>query len=483
MTEMYKKYLDVQREYFEAFVLIQLGDFYEIMGPKAQEAAPLLNMTLTRRNVGVDEHGVPMMGFPCHTADTNIEKLLTVRDVVVLDDGEPKLIKKPEEPKPLNDHKAREHALLSASSAARWLTCPPSAIAAEAYPNQETEFTKEGTQAHEVAEAVANMVDPRGSWDLYDHLRVKYGCDVEMIDCAMSYRDYIEEQKKSNDALVLLEQRVDFSPWVPDGFGTCDCIIIHGDTLTIIDYKYGVGVAVSAKDNPQMKLYALGALNDFGIAYDVTKVEMHIFQPRINNVSADSLTVEELLTWAEKTVKPIAQKAAKGKGSYKPSEHCKFCPHAGKCRALTKLCTEYVETHSLRVAVPVLTPHEVAEVLAMEPIINLWLKRVKDQAMTTMLNGGEVPGYKIVEGRQGLRKWSDELQVVETLKAAGYNWEDFTKTELLSPAAMDKALGKKKVAELLPDFIERAQGAPVIAPESDKRPAYNRLAEAQKDFE
>ncbi len=480
MTEIYKKYLKIQQEHVDAFVLMRLGDFYEIMGPKAQEAAPILDMTLTKRGVGVDEHGVPMIGFPSCTADVNIGKLLTVRDVVVDDgDGELKLIKQPEKAKPLNDHNSRAHALLSASSAARWLTCPPSAVAAEAYPNQDTDFTKEGTLAHEVAELFARHPDINTA-DLVAELG---GADREMIDCAIEYRAYIEEQKKDNDALVLLEQRVDFSPWVPDGFGTCDCIIIQGDTLTIIDYKYGVGVAVSAKDNPQMKLYALGALNDYGIAYDVKKIEMHIFQPRINNVSADSLTVDELMAWAEKTVKPIAQKAAKGKGTYQPSEHCKFCPHAGKCRALTKLCTEYVETHSLRVAVPVLAPHEVAEVLAMEPSINLWLKRVKDQAMTTMMNGGEVPGWKIVEGRQGLRKWSDELKVVETLKAAGFNWEDFTKTELLSPAAMDKAIGKKKVAELLPDFIERATGAPVIAPESDKRPVFNRLAEAQKDFE
>ena len=475
MSKLFIYYMKHQRQHLDAFVLLRLGDFYEVMGEKAKEAAELLDLTLTGRDVGEGER-VPMVGFPVSVAEQYIEKLLTVRDVVKIEDeGRVEVVKKPEEQKPLNDHSARAHALLSASSAARWLTCPPSAVAAEAYPNQETEFTKEGTLAHEVAEFVA-----RGALGIRGQFP---DATAEMVDCAQDYTAYIEEQKTDNDALVLLEQRVDFSPWVPDGFGTCDCIIIHGDTLTIIDYKYGVGVAVSAKDNPQMKLYALGALNDYGIAYDVKKVEMHIFQPRINNVSADSLTVDELMTWAEKTVKPIAQKAAKGKGTYQPSEHCKFCPHAGKCRALTKLCTEYVETHSLRVAVPVLAPHEVAEVLAMEPIISLWMKRVKDQAMTTMMNGGEVPGWKIVEGRQGLRKWNNELKVVETLKAAGFNWEEFTKTELLSPAAMDKAIGKKKVAELLPDFIDRAAGAPVIAPESDKRPTFNRLAEAQKDFE
>ena len=377
------------------------------------------------------------------------------------------------------NHKERAHALLSASSSERWLNCPPSAVASEAYPNPDTEFTREGTLAHEVAETVARRyIEHAPAPETYADT-----VDAEMLSCAIDYAEYIQEHIKSDKVVVLLEQKVDFSPWVPDGFGTCDCIIIQDDTLTIIDYKYGVGVPVSAKDNPQMKLYALGALNDFGFAYDVSKVEMHIFQPRINNISVDSITVEELEAWATKVVKPTAEKASKGKGDYKPGGHCKFCPHAGRCRALTKTCTEYVETHSLRVAVPVLAPHEVAEVLQMEPLISLWLKRIKDQAMTTMLNGDSVPGWKIVEGKQGNRKWKDELEVAKALEAAGYSKEDITETKLLSPAAMDKALGKKTVAELLADHIDRAQGSPVIAPETDKRPTYDRLAEAQKDFD
>ena len=363
----------------------------------------------------------------------------------------------------MKDHKSRDHALLSASSAHRWLACPPSAVAAEAYPAQDTDFTREGTLAHQVAEVYA-----RGG-------RTMAAAEItqEMIDCAEGYRDYIQEQIKSDDAVVLLEQRVDFSPWVPDGFGTCDCIIIQGDVLTIIDYKYGVGVPVKAEGNPQMKLYALGALNDFGIAYDVNRVEMHIHQPRLNNISDCSLMVEDLMEWAEKDVKPVAELASKGEGAHAPGEWCKFCPHAGRCRALTELCTEYVETHSLRVAVPVLAPHEVAEVLAMEPLISLWLKRVKAQAMTTLLDGGEVPGYKVVEGRSS-REWVDENRVAARLEAADYSLEEYTKLELLSPAAMEKALGKKKVAELLTDLIEKKAGSPTIALASDKRPAYNR---------
>ena len=204
-------------------------------------------------------------------------------------------------------HEERAHALLSASSSHRWLACPASAVAAEAYPNPDTEFTREGTQAHEVAEEVARerlgLVPNYYTWD--------EDINTEMADCAKAYADYIQEQMKSDDAVVLLEQRVDFSPWVPEGFGTCDCIIIQADTMTVIDYKYGQGVPVSAVDNPQLKLYALGALNDYGFAYDVKKVEVHIYQPRINNISDDAMTVDELMTWAEKTVKPTAEKAAK----------------------------------------------------------------------------------------------------------------------------------------------------------------------------
>lgn len=375
------------------------------------------------------------------------------------------------------NHSERAHALLSASSAHRWLECPPSAVANEAYPNQDTAFTQEGTTAHEVAEMIARA-HLFGTPIEYDRTATH-----EMSECAHEYADYIEEHKKSNDAIVLLEQRVDFSPWVPDGFGTCDCIIIQDDTLTIIDYKYGQGVAVSATDNPQMKLYALGAMNDYGIALDVKKIELHIFQPRLNNISTDSLTVEELMEWAEKTVKPIAEKAIQGKGKYAPGEHCRFCQHAGKCRALTKLCTEYLDTHGLRVALPVLAPHEVADVLRMEPMVTLWLKKVKEQAMTTLMNGEELPGYKLVEGKLGNRKWRSENAVLTILTGAGYTKEEITETKVLSPSQMDKAIGKKKAAELLEEYIERSPGAPTIAPIHDKRPAYDRLAEAQKDFE
>lgn len=377
-------------------------------------------------------------------------------------------------------HKERAHALLSASSSNRWLACPPSAVANEAYPDQETTFAHEGTTAHEVAEIIARArIEGRPEPTMQE---LPEGATREMVECAREYADYIEEQKQSNDAKVLLEVRVDFSPWVPEGFGTCDCLIIQDKTLTVIDYKYGQGVQVEAENNSQLRLYALGAMNDYGQVLGIEQIEMHIFQPRLNNIQKDGLTVEELMTWANKTVLPTASKAAKGKGKYQPGEHCRFCQHAGRCRALTRLCTEHLETHGLRVTLPVLAPHEVADVLRMEPMVSLWLKKVREQAMATLMSGEEIPGYKLVEGRLGNRKWKDEAAVAATL-APFYSREEYTETKLLTPSQLDKVIGKKRVAELLDGLIDRAQGAPTIAPESDKRPAYDRVAEAQKDFE
>ena len=369
----------------------------------------------------------------------------------------------------LNDHKSRAHALLSASSSHRWLECPPSAIVAEAYPAQDTEFTREGTLAHEVAEQIAQarLVNQLTFANWED------GVDKEMVDCAEAYADYIQEKIRGDQKLTLLEQRVDFHEWVPDGFGTADCIIIQGDVMDVIDYKYGKGVAVSAEDNPQMKLYGLGALYDYGFLADVQKVRLHIFQPRINNVSVYELSADDLLKWGDEVVKPVAALAAEGKGDYKAGNHCKFCPHAGRCRELTKACTVAIDfMGGVTREIQTLAPFEVAMILKQEPLISLWLKRVHDQALSTMLAGETVPGYKVVAGR-GSRGWACDIDVAKILEDSGYNQEDYTETKLLSVAQMEKAIGKKKVAELLGGQILSHTGAPTIATEKDRRPAYN----------
>lgn len=365
------------------------------------------------------------------------------------------------------DHSSRAHALLSASSAHRWLACPPSAVAQELYPpGKPSEHALEGTLAHEVAEIVASAALNKPFADL------PKGHTQEMIDHANSYADYILELITDPNALVLLEQRVDFSPWVPDGFGTADCIIIQGKTMDVIDYKYGKGVEVSAKDNPQEMLYGLGALNDYGFAYDIEKVRLHIFQPRIGNISVDEHATEDLMAFGREARK-TAVLAARGEGEYNAGLHCRWCAHAGKCPKLAETCSRYVQHHDLRIRVPELPPFELATILEAEPLITLWLKRVKETALNGMLNGEHIPGYKVVEGKAGNRKWADEIEAFKALEAAGLSTEDITETKLLSPSALEKSIGKKRVAELVADHIERAPGSPIIVSETDKRPDYN----------
>ena len=368
------------------------------------------------------------------------------------------------------DHASRAHALLSASSSARWLACPPSAVAASMYESADTDFTREGTLAHEVAEQIARgkPVDPYGD------------ITPEMVRCAEAYRDYIQELIVDDAAVVLLEQRVDFSPWAPDGFGTCDCLIIQGHRLDVVDYKYGQGVPVSAVENSQMRLYGLGALNDFGAIYDIREVVLHIFQPRINNVSSWATDNIDLRAWGEE-IQPAAFDAAAGRGEMCAGEHCRFCPHAGKCPALAAACTRLVNVNGGPVAVPELEPWMVADILKAEPMISAWLKSVKDRALAAMLNGDEIPGYKVVEGR-GSRAWSDEKVVIDRLEDSHYEPEEFLKIELLSPAALEKSIGKKQVAELCGPLIVSKPGNPTVAPESDKRKPFDPLAAARNDF-
>jgi hypothetical protein len=392
------------------------------------------------------------------------------------------------------DHSSRAHAVLSASSSARWLKCPPSAVAATMYPNTATEYTREGTLAHQVAEAVADWDDlaidiaaTYGTLESYMDFKIREEdreeVTQEMIECAKAYADYIDELITDENAVVLLEQRLDLTPWVPEGFGTGDCIIIQGNRLDVVDYKYGKGVAVSAVDNSQMRLYALGALNEFGEIYEIHEVGMHIFQPRINNISVDVLKIDDLIFWGE-GVKPIAKLAAEGKGDACSGEHCRFCPHAGSCPTLAGDCMKVVNITGGKAAVPTLAPWMIADILKQESVISAWLKAVKDRALTQLLNGEEIPGFKVVEGR-GSRDWLEESQVIDRLAVdGGYSKEQImTQPELLSPAALEKSIGKKKVAELVGTLIVSKPGNPTIAPESDKRKPFDRLAEAKKDFE
>lgn len=377
----------------------------------------------------------------------------------------------------LNDHKARAHAVCSASASHRWLACTPSARLAEQYPSQETAFTREGTLAHEIAELYASG----GAYDLTCPANPDPEVTVEMVRCAEDYRDYIQGLC-TDETSVLLEQRIDFSNVVPQGFGTADCILMTGSVMDVIDYKYGAGVAVSAEKNPQMMLYGIGALNAYGFVYDIETVRLHIFQPRMGNVSVYELPVSELEEFGQ-YVSGRAQLAIEGKGELVAGEHCRFCPHAGHCAMLAitsvKSCSKAGE---IAPDYTTLSAAEVAEMLKLEPVISGWLKKLKESALVDLQNGVAIPGYKVVEGKLGNRKWTDELAVAAALDAAGVAREDYTTVELLSPAAMDKALGKKRAAELLTGYIDRAPGAPTLAPETDKRPALDKNVQAAEDF-
>jgi hypothetical protein len=376
------------------------------------------------------------------------------------------------------------HALLSASGAAKWLSCPPSARLEEKFPNTSSEYAKEGTVAHALAEMSArynlNDISKRELNAQKKKLLAtedgKKFYNEEMQEHAIAYAELIynklqEAKERSEDAFAELEVKVDFSEWVPEGFGTCDCNIIADDWLEIIDLKYGKGHRVEAAGNPQMRLYALGAITHYGMLYDIKNVRMTIYQPRLSGVqSSDEITVEELMQWAEEVVKPTAELAFKGEGEFAPSETaCKFCRAKEQCKA------RYEKNLALfdeAVDPLLITPEEAGEVLEKAGDIKAWLTDLENFVQSTILSGTPVSGWKIVEGRSN-RVITDSGKALAAFKEAGYEEAVLYKApELITLTQMEKDFGKKKVAEILGSLITKPQGKPTLAPESDKRPEF-----------
>ena len=370
-----------------------------------------------------------------------------------------------------------KHAILSASGAHRWMNCTPSARLELEFDDNSGEAAAEGTAAHALSEhklRKALRMRSKKPVSPYD--------SVEMDNYTDGYVEFVLEviaqaKQACSDPLILIEQRLDFSKYVPDGFGTGDCVIIADGTLHIIDFKYGQGVLVSAEDNPQMKLYALGALDLFDGIYDIEMVSMTIYQPRRENVSTSTVSKESLYQWAEEVLKPKAELAFAGDGNYCPGEWCQFCRAAVKCRSRAEAKMK-LATFEFALP-PLLSDEEIADILSSIGDLTSWANEIIAYATDAAVNHGKKwPGFKVVEGRSN-RKYKDEEAVAEAAKNAGY--PDIYKQSLITITEMEKLMGKTKFNEVLGGLIMKPPGKPTLVPVSDKRPEMN-TSSAKNDF-
>jgi Protein of unknown function (DUF2800). len=367
------------------------------------------------------------------------------------------------------------HALLSASSSHRWLNCTPSARLCEQYEDKGSDYAAEGTEAHALGEYKLKTAlgikakDPTSALTRFSE---------EVDECANGYAAYILElvetaKQTCADPVVLIEQKLDFSKYVQEGFGTGDCVIIADGTLHIVDYKHGQGVLVEAIDNPQMKLYALGALELFDGIYDINEVSMTIYQPRRDNISTHTVFKESLYQWAEEVLKPTAEIAYAGKGEYNCGEWCQFCKAKYECRKRAERNMELAKLEFSRP--PLLEDDEIESILGKIDDLISWASDIKDYALQAALGGKPWQNWKVVEGKSN-RKYVNEDAVAKAVTTAGY---DPYEHKVMGITAMEKTLGKAKFAELLGGLVEKPQGKPTLVPEGDKRPAINT---AKNDF-
>lgn len=359
-----------------------------------------------------------------------------------------------------------DHALLSASSSHRWLHCNPSARLEREFADRETIAAAEGTAAHALAEHKLKR-----KLKLRSERPVSPFDTDEMEVCTDDYADFVMEQvtkerRRDLDTQVFIEQRLDFSCYVPEGFGTGDCLIVSRGRLHIIDLKYGQGLLVDSEENPQMMLYALAALNQYEEQYQIKKVKLTIFQPRRDNVSTWETTVAKLKKWATKDLVPKAQKAFRGEGEYCPGEWCIFCKAAVKCRARAEDKLRLAQSEFKMP--PLLTDAEIESVLAKLPDIKKWADEIQEYALAKALAGKEWTGFKLVEGRS-VRKFTDERAVVKAANEAGYH--DIYKQTLISLTEMEKLMGKAEFSKVLGALVTKPQGKPTLVPDTDKRQA------------
>ena len=370
----------------------------------------------------------------------------------------------------------KKHAILSASSSHRWLHCPPSARLQLQYSDTTSDAAEEGTAAHALAEhKLRRMLKLRSSKPVsqYD----SDDMDLHTDGYVAFVNEAIENAKAHcSDTIVMIEQKLDFSKYVPEGFGIGDCVIVADDNLHIIDLKYGQGVLVEAENNSQMMLYALGALQLFDSLYDIKTVSMTIYQPRRDNVSTWTISVDELMDWAENTLRPTAELAFAGEGEFCCGDWCRFCAARTTCRARAMEQMK-IAKHDFALP-PTLSDDEINTLLpGLDDIIS-WANDLKEYALKSALAGKKWQGYKLVAGRS-VRHFTDEDAVAEAARKAGYT--DIYKTSLIGVTEMEKLMGKRDFAEILGQLVDKPHGKPTLVPDSDKRPEI-KLSTADEDF-
>lgn len=386
------------------------------------------------------------------------------------------------------DHAHRSHALLSASGAQKWLHCPPSARLEDQFPDTTSDYAKEGTLAHEIAELKLRQyfLEPMSSREFDKRMKPfkeDPHYDDEMQRHTDTYLEYLKELSLSrkNRPFVTVEQQMDYSAYAPGGFGTADCIMIEGDTLFLNDFKYGKGVTVSAERNPQMMLYALGALKKYGILYPIAQVHLAIIQPRLSNISEWQIGRRDLIIWGDTIVTPQAELADKGEGEFAPGEWCRFCRAKAQCRAYSDKLLSLEKDFGAPAKRPaLLSPDELASALERGKDLANWYKSVKEFALSQCLAGQEIPGWKAVEGR-GSRDYVDQDKAFKHLTDNGINEAMLYERVPLTVPKVEKLLKKKEYDELLvkPGLVEKRPGKPALAPTKDKRPA---ITSAEQDF-
>ncbi len=385
----------------------------------------------------------------------------------------------------------KAHALLSPSSASRWLACTPSAKLEAKFPDKAGDAAAEGTLAHSVGELILHF-------KLGDITKQKYQVELKKLQKNKFYNEdlhshsddysvfvlerYAEAQARTKDALIFLERRLDMTEWIPEGFGTGDCVIIADGVMEIIDMKYGKGVLVSATENKQMMVYGLGSLHAFDFLYDIHTIQMTIFQPRLNNYSTYELSVQELREWSENELKPKAKAAFEGKGEFLAGPHCQFCKAKAQCRALAEFNLELAKYDFAKSEL--LADDEISEVLEKAAAFKSWIGAVEEFALSEAIDKGKKwPGFKLVEGRSN-RTYTDEKEIAKTLMGNGYESDKiYQPTKLITITAMEKLLSKGVFTELLNPFIVKPPGKPMLVELTDKRPEWNSLDAIIKDFE